>query len=57
MKNGVLVKKKLNKLGVEENLGVFLEIYREQIKKICQEETFGHLDILKTKDKLLRHFY
>ena len=57
IKNGVLVKKRVNKLGVEENLIVIPETLREQIKKMCHEETSGHLGILKTKDKLLRHFY
>ena len=51
------MKKRVNKLGVEENLIVIPEILRERIKKMCQEETSGHLGILNTKDKHLRHFY
>ncbi|GBN95052.1 Retrovirus-related Pol polyprotein from transposon 17.6 [Araneus ventricosus] len=57
VKNGVLVRKKINKLGVEEYAIVVPETLREQIKTMCHEGTSGHLGVLKTKDRLLRHFF
>ncbi|GFT38248.1 retrovirus-related Pol polyprotein from transposon 412 [Trichonephila clavipes] len=57
IKNGILVKKKVNKLGIEEYLIVVPEALREQIKTICHDGTSGHLGVLKTKDRLLRHFF
>ncbi|GFU32639.1 retrovirus-related Pol polyprotein from transposon 17.6 [Trichonephila clavipes] len=57
IKNGILVKKKINKLGVEEYLIIVPETLREQIKTICHDGTSGHLGVIKTKDRLLRHFF
>ncbi|CAL1290941.1 unnamed protein product [Larinioides sclopetarius] len=57
VKNGVLVRKKINKLGGEEYAIVVPEKLREQIKTMCHEGTSGHLGVLKTKDRLLRHFF
>ncbi|GFW07939.1 retrovirus-related Pol polyprotein from transposon 297 [Trichonephila clavipes] len=57
IKNGILVKKKINKLGIEEYLIVVPEALREQNKTICHDGTSGHLGVLKTKDRLLRHFF
>ncbi|GFX36439.1 retrovirus-related Pol polyprotein from transposon 412 [Trichonephila clavipes] len=57
IKNGILVKKKINKLVIDECLIVVPETLREQIKTICHDETSGHLGVLKTKDRLLRHFF
>ncbi|GBN69290.1 hypothetical protein AVEN_147376-1 [Araneus ventricosus] len=57
VKNGVLVRKKINKLGGEEYAIVVPETLREQIKTMCHEGTSGHLGVLKTKDRLLRHFF
>ena len=50
IKNRVLMKKGVNKLGVKENLIVIPETLREKIKKMCHKETSGHLGILKTKE-------
>ncbi|GFU20212.1 retrovirus-related Pol polyprotein from transposon 412 [Trichonephila clavipes] len=52
-----LVKKKVNKLVIEEYLIVVPEALREPIKTICHDGTSGHLGVLKTKDRLLRHFF
>ncbi|GFW29668.1 retrovirus-related Pol polyprotein from transposon 412 [Trichonephila clavipes] len=49
--------RKINKLGVDECLIVVPETLREQIKTICHGGTSGHLGVLKTKDRLLRHFF
>ncbi|GFS74652.1 retrovirus-related Pol polyprotein from transposon 17.6 [Trichonephila clavipes] len=57
IKNGIWVKKKINKLGVEEYLIIVPETLREQIKTICHDGTSGHLGVLKTKNRLLRHFF
>ena len=51
------MEKRVNKLGVEGNHIVIPETLWEQIKKMCHEETSGYFGVLKTKDKLLRHFY
>ncbi|GFX16129.1 retrovirus-related Pol polyprotein from transposon 412 [Trichonephila clavipes] len=57
IKNGILLKKKINKLGIDECLIVVPETFKEQIKTICHDGTSGHLGVLKTKNRLLRHFF
>ncbi|GFV77878.1 retrovirus-related Pol polyprotein from transposon 17.6 [Trichonephila clavipes] len=43
--------------GDREPLGSRAVYLREQIKTICHDGTSGHLGVLKTKDRLLRHFF
>lgn len=57
IKNGVLVRKKINKLGGEDYAIVVPETLRDQMKTMCHESTSGHLGVLKTKDRLVRHFF
>ncbi|GBN00712.1 hypothetical protein AVEN_104778-1 [Araneus ventricosus] len=52
--NGMLVKKKIEKYEIERELIVVPEKYRDQIKSLCHDSTSGHLDIVKTKDRLAR---
>ncbi|GBN82791.1 hypothetical protein AVEN_206963-1 [Araneus ventricosus] len=53
----MLVKKKIDKDENERELIVEPEKYRDQIKSLCHDSTYGHLGIVKTKDRLARYFY
>ncbi|GBO05885.1 hypothetical protein AVEN_272777-1 [Araneus ventricosus] len=52
--NGMLMKGKIDKNENERELIVVPEKYRDQIKSLCHDGTSGHLDIVKTKDRLER---
>ncbi|GBM28127.1 hypothetical protein AVEN_218619-1, partial [Araneus ventricosus] len=52
--NGMLVKKKIDKNEIERELIVVPEKYRDQMKSLCHDSISGHLDIVKTKDRLAR---
>ncbi|GBM78106.1 hypothetical protein AVEN_132241-1 [Araneus ventricosus] len=55
--NGMLVKEKIDKNENERELIVEPEKYRDQIKSLCHDSTYGHLGIVKTKDRLARYFH
>ncbi|GFX12276.1 retrovirus-related Pol polyprotein from transposon 412 [Trichonephila clavipes] len=54
---GLVIRQHLYQQVQNECLIVVPETLREQIKTICHDGTSGHLGVLKTKDRLLRHFF
>ncbi|MDW0176561.1 MAG: RNase H-like domain-containing protein, partial [Nitrososphaeraceae archaeon] len=57
IKNKLLVKRKIDKTGLEKYLLVVPEKFRERLKVLCHEDTSAHLGVTKTKDALSKHFF
>ncbi|KAG8196948.1 hypothetical protein JTE90_009007 [Oedothorax gibbosus] len=57
LENGILVKRKMDKTGVERPLLVVPKKYRNDLKAFCHEGTSGQLRVTKTKDIFSRHFF
>ncbi|GBL73340.1 hypothetical protein AVEN_159369-1 [Araneus ventricosus] len=55
--NGLLVKRKTNKVGEDKLLLVVPKEFRERMKALCYEGASSHLGVTKTKDILAKYFF
>ncbi|KAF8796924.1 hypothetical protein HNY73_001252 [Argiope bruennichi] len=55
--NGLLVKKKFNKIGDDVLLLVVPKEFRERLKNLCHEGISCHLGVTKTKNNLIKFFF
>ncbi|GBM38952.1 hypothetical protein AVEN_271061-1 [Araneus ventricosus] len=55
--NGLLVKRKTNKVGEDKLLLVAHKEFRERLKALCHEGASSHLGVTKTKDILAKYFF
>ncbi|GBM48414.1 Retrovirus-related Pol polyprotein from transposon 412 [Araneus ventricosus] len=55
--NGLLVKRKTNKVGEDKLLLVVPKEFRERLKALCHEGASSHLGVTKTKDILAKYFF
>ncbi|GBM89329.1 hypothetical protein AVEN_120900-1 [Araneus ventricosus] len=55
--NGLLVKRKTNKVGEDKLLLVVPKEFRERLKALCHEGASSHLGVTKTKDFLAKYFF
>ncbi|GBM30441.1 Retrovirus-related Pol polyprotein from transposon 412 [Araneus ventricosus] len=55
--NGLLVKRKTNKVGEDKLLLVVPKEFRERLKALCHEGASSHLGVTKTKDIFAKYFF
>ncbi|GBM66970.1 hypothetical protein AVEN_208109-1, partial [Araneus ventricosus] len=55
--NGLLVKRKTNKVGEDKLLLVVPKEFRERLQALCHEGASSHLGLTKTKDILSKYFF
>ncbi|GBL84249.1 hypothetical protein AVEN_86473-1 [Araneus ventricosus] len=55
--NGLLVKRKTNKVGEDKLLLVVPKQFRERLKALCHEGASSHLRVTKAKDILAKYFF